>query len=219
MKTCYMCDKPGPSKEHAPAKCFYPKTIKPRKRLITVPSCKEHNTSKSMDDEYVFAIICMSFYNNSIAFNKFMEKTYKAITTKPGFKHLIFKNVKKIFLSGVETYALQIDRERFDNTIRNYARAIHYHAYKEKWELELEVFTDDLRKEDGKFDLHGELISRLRGKVGAEIEQNLSGAVPEVFRHYFKEFGEKHEDRLIIMNFYEGFEVWVMPTILTKDIV
>jgi hypothetical protein len=56
--SCYACDNPQTSMEHAPPKCFFPeeKDIKGnylyRKQLIKVPSCDEHNTRKSNDDVY-----------------------------------------------------------------------------------------------------------------------------------------------------------------------
>lgn len=46
--TCYMCDGPAASVEHAPAQCFFPKGY--RLNLITVPSCLLHNNFISKDD-------------------------------------------------------------------------------------------------------------------------------------------------------------------------
>lgn len=53
--TCYMCSKPATTKEHVPPKCFFPSTKdgKFRNKLITVPSCKEHNNDTSAADELI----------------------------------------------------------------------------------------------------------------------------------------------------------------------
>ena len=56
--TCYACDKPRTSMEHAPPRCFFPEEKDEngaylyRKELMKVPSCDEHNTKKSSDDVY-----------------------------------------------------------------------------------------------------------------------------------------------------------------------
>lgn len=60
--TCYICGKQACSSEHAPARSFFPKSM--RTNLIQVPSCEEHNESTSKDDEYVRLIISSHFRNN-----------------------------------------------------------------------------------------------------------------------------------------------------------
>ena len=63
MAKCYMCDNLATTIEHAPPKCIFPEKkdlpagMDLRKELITVPSCEEHNTAKSTDDEYLLNII------------------------------------------------------------------------------------------------------------------------------------------------------------------
>src|SRR5580693_278477 len=50
--SCYACDTPKTSMEHAPPISFFPKNPNYRKDLIKVPSCDRHNSQKSGDDEY-----------------------------------------------------------------------------------------------------------------------------------------------------------------------
>lgn len=57
---CYhqACQTPATTREHIPPKSFFPSDQ--RKQLLTVRSCRAHNTAKSTDDIYVLAQICMN---------------------------------------------------------------------------------------------------------------------------------------------------------------
>jgi len=55
---CYMCDLPGTTDEHIPPRAIFPEAKDAEGRnyridLITVPSCPDHNTAKSDDDEFL----------------------------------------------------------------------------------------------------------------------------------------------------------------------
>jgi len=55
--TCYMCDQSSTSREHVPPRCLFPESKDVRgdfrQNLLTVPSCDEHNSGKSADDEFL----------------------------------------------------------------------------------------------------------------------------------------------------------------------
>lgn len=55
-QSCYFCGQDASTREHVPPKGFFPKNS--RKGLITVPSCVQHNTHKSGEDEYLRMIVC-----------------------------------------------------------------------------------------------------------------------------------------------------------------
>ena len=69
---CYMCDNIATSHEHVPPQCLFPKMKEIdngkdyRKSLIRVPSCDEHNSKKSSDDEYLRNILSSCFLSDSI---------------------------------------------------------------------------------------------------------------------------------------------------------
>jgi len=53
-----MCDLPGTTDEHIPPRAIFPEAKDAEGRnyridLITVPSCPDHNTAKSDDDEFL----------------------------------------------------------------------------------------------------------------------------------------------------------------------
>ncbi len=84
QETCYMCDAVAISREHVPPKCIFPE-LKDlpdkdfRKSLITVPSCYEHNSKKSKDDEFLMVSLAGIFGNNSIGFKHKFSKVDRAI--------------------------------------------------------------------------------------------------------------------------------------------
>lgn len=77
---CYMCKKKGVTTEHVPPQCLFPEDkdlpvgVHLRRNLITVPSCVEHNSKKSKDDEYLLYTLVMNLPANGTAFQQFSTK-------------------------------------------------------------------------------------------------------------------------------------------------
>ena len=73
-KNCYYqgCGEIGTTKEHIPPKSFFPDDQ--RNQLLTVSSCPAHNNSKSNDDTYVLAQICMNASPANRAREIFVER-------------------------------------------------------------------------------------------------------------------------------------------------
>ncbi|MGP3508673.1 hypothetical protein [Paracidovorax citrulli] len=63
---CYYCGAVATSKEHVPARCFFPKERDFRRDLFTVPSCKEHNSAKSNIDQSAFLAIALIAQENTV---------------------------------------------------------------------------------------------------------------------------------------------------------
>lgn len=93
--SCYMCDKSPTSVEHVPPRCLFPEQkdlpdgIDLRKQLITVPSCDEHNTKTSKDDEYLLYVLLMNIANNQSAEQHFDTKVIRAIGRNPSVMALL----------------------------------------------------------------------------------------------------------------------------------
>src|SRR6266576_4429106 len=86
---CYMCDKPATSHEHVPPKCIFPERKDTggedlRDQLMTVPSCDEHNTRKSKDDEFLMVSLAGILGNNSIGYRQKFTKVNRAIRNTSG---------------------------------------------------------------------------------------------------------------------------------------
>lgn len=144
MQTCYMCEKESTSVEHAPPKCIFPeqKDLQPgenyRVNLITVPSCDEHNTQKSKEDEYLLYILPSTVGANEVGLNQFLTKVQRAIVRKPSLGSQLANNpilvrihdTKTNILS--DTVALEIDIGRIQDALEKTACAIYFHHTNKK---------------------------------------------------------------------------------------
>ena len=81
---CYICGSDATSREHVPAKCFFPDEGSYRRQLITVRSCSVHNEDTSKDDEYVRNIIAMCIGNNATGFKQFIDRTVDSLKDSLG---------------------------------------------------------------------------------------------------------------------------------------
>jgi hypothetical protein len=121
---CYYrgCDNQADTKEHVPPKAFFPKDQ--RDQLLTVPSCKSHNNSKTNDDTYVLTHICM----NASPSNGAREIFSKKILPQLGYNDDAFR---KMLLKGSEHYdngtgRYHVDVERFDDFFTALSMGIVY---------------------------------------------------------------------------------------------
>ena len=128
-KNCYICSDPSTSVEHVPPRCLFPekKDLPPvidlRKQLITVPSCDEHNTAKSQDDEYLLYLLLLNIPNNETAENHFFTKILRAVKRNPAliqkFAEKQLPVVAEDTITGEmhQTVAVQIDEARLNNSL------------------------------------------------------------------------------------------------------
>ena len=142
-----MCEQAATSTEHAPPKCIFPeqKDLQEgedyRKELITVPSCDEHNSNKSTDDEFLLFTLLHGYFNNKVGKNQFHSKAVRAFERRPKFLENLFKDRVSVVVDGEETSAVDIDIDRFNNEISNICRALYYKEYQEKWMHHIDVYS------------------------------------------------------------------------------
>lgn len=126
-ETCYACSNIATGKEHLPPRCFFPKGM--RKSLITAPSCDEHNSEKSKEDEYIKSILLLQLSPAELgqigdthevqaraferAAKKFLEQFEIAIKSKPELRNN--KDLEKIIAI--------LDNE--EATVEERLRALH----------------------------------------------------------------------------------------------
>lgn len=152
--TCYMCDKPETSREHAPPRCIFPERKESlngedfRRDLIVVPSCDEHNCEKSRDDEYLMQVMPMSFGLNEVAAHHVDRKVKRSLDRKPKVAKAMMQGSHTVRLHDTETdtwhqgVALNIDLVRVHSVIEMNARAIYFHHRAKKLTAELNVKTN-----------------------------------------------------------------------------
>ena len=137
MTTCYMCDSPASSNEHAPPKCIFPEQKDTpsgnnyRKNLITVPSCNAHNTARSKDDEYLLHALAASITSNDVGLNQFLTKVRRALERNPKLVSSLpigeTPSFNYVTESGQldEAFPVIADGERIDRVITSCARALY----------------------------------------------------------------------------------------------
>lgn len=154
LKTCYMCDKPATSREHAPPRGIFPERKDSlngedlRVSLIVVPSCDEHNCEKSRDDEYLMQVLPMSLGLNDVADNQVNTKVQRSIRRHPHMLKAMAEDAKPVLIHDTEADtwfyapALSIDLERVKSVLEMNARAIFFHHRGVKYHGGIRVYTN-----------------------------------------------------------------------------
>ena len=217
QQTCYMCGKHATTREHAPCKSFFPETdplsgINHRKNLITVPSCDEHNSSKSEDDEYLFFVI-LSAGANANARSLFTSKVMRAFSERAYLVGLITRDMQPAFYNGIPTMSFRVDDGRFFNSTTHLARAIYYHHFKEKWFEKISIYSPTLLARGGP---EAQSMNAATMWVSNETEQIFQdtpqyGDNPTIF-HYKIHCDKEVEHLFIRMVFYEGIVIMAFST-------
>ncbi|MEJ1402562.1 MAG: hypothetical protein RPU61_03465 [Candidatus Sedimenticola sp. (ex Thyasira tokunagai)] len=215
-ETCYMCDQPRTSREHAPPKCLFPvaKEIGQdmRRNLIKVPSCDAHNSEKSEDDEFMRAIILFSAAeNNEVAQHQFLGKLLRATKRSP-LKYSNYIEEKGI-IESERKRVMEIDRDRFDSCIEHMVRAMFFHAYGTKWRYPILVASPNLHNEDpGKDAVYGkktaDLVKIMHMIIGQE---QFLGDNPSVFKYRLRHDVDSCSYAFEGI-FYDFFEVYTFST-------
>ena len=138
-----MCDKPKTSGEHVPPKCLFPenKDLESgenfRKNLIKVPSCDEHNSAKSQDDEFMLITFASSMAAEKGSGSLQNSKLKRILDRKPHVFNELLKYSTPVKLPDnenniVETCIFSLDRERFMNQMEAVANGVYFHHLKQK---------------------------------------------------------------------------------------
>jgi len=210
IKTCYICGKSKESREHVPAKCFFPEDL--RDNLITVPSCKEHNEDTSEYDNYSLFVIVSNFGNNEHAENKFLISWIKSLKHDKTLYQKIFGKGTDVCYDGVKTKAFEIDREKFDFTMRKIAYGLYFNEYGKPWNRELEIVTKNLKDKNLQVSGKDTVIQDdfKNGFENALSALKYKGDNPEIFQFGFLADENNSDDMILVMNFYENFEIYAM---------
>jgi len=209
-----MCEKRATSREHVPQKAFFPKVgelpkgIFTQKELMTVPSCDEHNTHKSMDDEYAYVVVAANADVNSVGATSSGKRITRAVTRRPSFVG-IFKNPFPAAVNGRPTIGFEIDLPRLQRTFTQMARAVFFYHFKKKYRGKIDIVMPSVIKTAGT-DLA--VVNRFLAGF-KEISRSFFSNVP---RHgenpliFYYQIGNAKverdgDDRLVVnMVFYEG---------------
>jgi len=210
-----MCTNETHSKEHVPAKGFFPEEERYRKNLITVRSCAEHNENTSKDDQYIRDVVVMSAFGSIIAEKQYINKTHPNLIQQPDYLKLFLVETLKVVLGGYTTTAFSIDRDRFNRTVRKYAYGIYYYKFKKHWRRKLTVVTDKLFEKNDTImalnpDSNGIIIREIKRRFWPPPEGVLEGMNQDVFKYCFIPEDGSGDNTTLVMVFYDKFDVWVI---------
>ena len=212
-RKCYMCEKGATGDEHVPPKCLFPEKkdlpeLDLRKNLMSVPSCDEHNSLKSKDDEYLLFVLISHFDNNQIAKIHFTTKIIRALKRNPRLMTIYKKRTKDVILNGEKTLAFQFNYHRIQKELDHIARALYFKAFNTGWRKRIGIHSPAMLTLEGR---DAALINQATQKMAALAAIFFSdvpqlGENPEVF--WYQLHAEPENDRLVVrMCFYQGVEV------------
>jgi len=213
---CYWCGKPATTRDHVPPKCLFPeyKDINEvygknfRNNLITVPSCKKHNLSKSNDDEYLMACLGARVGNNGIAFVHAHTKIKRTLERHP---YLLKVEKDTTLIIGKQEFAIQIIKAnniRLMHSFEAIARALYFYEYKKQYNGDCMIVSKIFFSPEYKFST----IFNYRSVDLIEMEQPLwnttiNGNNPQIFTYQFSPrdgFGT----RTLALTFYETIKAY-----------
>jgi hypothetical protein len=212
---CYMCPRPATSDEHVPPKCIFPKAKEIaggdlRKNLITVPSCDEHNTQKSADDEFLMVSLAGIVGNNSIGYRHKLGRVDRAMRRSSGrLLDKLFKSRERpIRLNGDEFMEViwgTPDVERLHACFDRVVRGLFFHHFKARFEGKVVTLLGYLHHTE-KNSANFTAFLKHRAALDLANKPRL-GANPDVF--YFQvtdrdEFGIS----LFRLCFYGGLDIY-----------
>lgn len=207
-----MCDAPATSREHAPPSCIFPDASSlgrdARRNLITVPSCDQHNSHKSKDDEFLRAFLVLHAAPTSPAARReFNGKLLRANRRKPDAHQAFFTDHGPLY-SG-KMHMVKLDRDRLDACIDRLARALFYSAFGKNWALPIRVvspnfFSDSAADQAVPNAKTVEMVEALRRDL---VASPIRGENPEVFEYRLR-YDEEELVFLMAARFYESFEVY-----------
>lgn len=217
-KICYVCNENATSREHVPPLCLFPESkdvrgLNFRKDLITVPSCDEHNSKKSSDDEFLMVSIAGIVGNNSLGYYHTRTKIDRALRrkSKDFLNKAIIRNSKEGIIKIGKGNKFPVlsgnpDFERLKQCFKNIAYGLYYQEYNFSFKGEIEMLLGFIRYNDPN-DQTLVRFTRKRFEL-EELSLEIKGENPDVFKY---QFCQADKSGLIALKliFYEASEVFI----------
>jgi hypothetical protein len=200
--TCYMCDAPATTKEHAPPRSFFPKGF--RRNLITVPSCADHNTKNSLDVEYVRNVISTQRGTNIAAASAF-ETVKRSLENSPALMKRTFQTLTPVQVEDGETGAYRIELNRYRRVMKAIAYALYFRDTGTKHAGDWQIFTPSLLFAANVYDGRRDPWEGLRQYLTSGKFTDMCASQPEVFR-----YGVIHSEEAQTMYKFEFYGSFVV---------
>jgi len=222
-KKCYWCEKEATSVEHVPPKCLFPKDkdVKPlfnisfRERLITVPSCDEHNMQKSNLDEYLMVTLSGKVGNNSLAYVQTQTKIERSRKRNSKLLDIEKSEVIKIKDKELPVLWINVDTYKLNQSFESIARGLYYHenskSFKGKLTIISKIFNHPNDPDGTEFNIRSsEMLEHERQNWKTEVK----GENKKVFSYQFSPI-DGFKTQTLALNFFEGIDVYVILTELS----
>ena len=202
--------------EHVPPKCIFPERkdlevgLNYRRNLITVPSCEEHNTAKSRDDEYLLHLLAASITSSPVGLTQFLSKVKRSMVRAPSLASALLPGDTAVMRFVPHTSRLEegfpitVDGQRIDKVISGCARALYLHETESVFAGQVKVaapfMASGLTATDN---VIAEAIAIAKAFLSGVVEK---GENPEVFRY---KFAKGPQTSIMLLCFYSGTEFLV----------
>ena len=192
---CYMCDNHATTREHVPPLCLFPeqkdvKGLDFRKGLITVPSCDDHNSKKTKDDEFLMVSIAGIVGNNWVGYFHTKTKITRAISRKSSdfLNKAVIRNSKELIIEAKNGLKFPVilgnpDYQRFVKCFENIAYGLYFNDYKKSFKGKIRMLLGFVKYEAPDSNT---FISFLKKRFEMdELALDIKGDNPEVFKYQF----------------------------------
>lgn len=215
---CYMCESIATTREHVPPLCLFPESKDVfghnfRKDLITVPSCEEHNSKKTKDDEFLMVSIAGIMGNNYLGYHHTITKINRAVRRKSAdfLKKAILRNSKEkiVQLPSGNKYSFLYgtpDFKRLLNCFTHIAYGLYFHESGIQFNGQITVHLGFINYNEPN---HNTFVKFLRRRFEVEdLALEEKGNNPHVFTYQYCK-----PDQLGIialkLNFYSKTDVFI----------
>lgn len=214
-KICYWCgikltDETN-NREHVPPNGFFPKGY--REKLITVPSCQEHNNKFSLLDQR-FQIYIKGLGTNLVAIDDFKDRVVRGLNREQN-KFLVTSLSEKSFyvdIDGEQRLVMEIDHGHSQTFIEKIIRGIYFYHKEIPAEGIVQSFSPLFQSTNINTE---ELADFLLDDLSPEFMIEGDYSNPDVFKYRYQEV---HNVFVLVMNFYKGAEFigWILPNNYTN---
>lgn len=189
---CYWCGELASTREHVPARCFFPsETLDGKKwdRLITVRACEKHNNAKGQFDEYLRNYVVLA------AKGIRAQENWNA-----ALKSILRNDLKEISIVDDEV-KFGIYDENIGFGIEAIARALYFHEYDKCFAGRCSIYYGSYALECRIAQRNKEILDYYIKEYN-EWSSSICGNHPDVFTY---RFGQTDKDGFIplLICFYE----------------
>ncbi len=153
-------------------------------------------------------IIAMCIGNNATGFKQFIDRTVDSLKDSLGLAKTTLGTTQRVEIPEGTTRAFEINRERFNRTMKKIAYGLHFHEFGKPWNRDLIIMTPNLVAADMSEDEYG-LLMRWAKENCPPLPSH--GENQMVFLYNVLPPSEEMEEPVFRMLFYENFVVWVVP--------